>query len=181
MTRLTDLDAVCRLYAERGHEHYGEGVTLLEHSLQSAHLAEADGAPSSLVAAALLHDIGHLLAPDDPVRRATADARHERSGELALTHLFGEAVRAPIRLHVRAKRYLCFRDPGYCGLLSEASRASLALQGGPLSAPEAAAFEREPLSREAVALRRFDDLAKQSEPCGRRFADFVTALRQSTD
>lgn len=181
MTRLTDLDAVCRLYAERGHEHYGEGVTLLEHSLQSAHLAEADGAPPSLVAAALLHDIGHLLAPDDPEKRAMVDARHERSGELALAHLFSEAVRAPIRLHVCAKRYLCFRDPGYLDLLSEASRASLRLQGGPFSTPEAAAFERESQWREAVALRRYDDLAKQSEPCGRVFENFVSALRQSAD
>jgi phosphonate degradation associated HDIG domain protein len=174
---LNDLEAVARLYAERGGAHYGEGVSLLEHALQSAVLAESSGAPAALIAAALLHDIGHLVGPDDPSGHPDLDAHHERLGDRALSQLFGEAVRAPIRLHVTAKRYLCFTEPAYVDSLSEASRLSLALQGGVLSADQAASFERLAHWREAVALRRFDDLAKRTEPCGRSLEDFLPLLR----
>jgi phosphonate degradation associated HDIG domain protein len=180
MPPLANVEALARVYAERGAEHYGEGVTQLEHALQSAVLAEAARAPASLIVAALLHDIGHLLIPDDAQRRSSLDAHHERMGEAALRPLFGETVRAPIRLHVAAKRYLCFAEPAYFNLLSQASIASLALQGGPMTVEEAAQFERQTHWRDAVELRKFDDLAKRDETCGRRFEDFMPLLRASS-
>jgi phosphonate degradation associated HDIG domain protein len=180
MKPLADFEGLARLYAMRGAEHYGEGVTQLEHALQSAVLAQSARAPASLIAAALLHDVGHLLIPDDVQRRSTIDAHHERMGDVALSQLYGEAVRAPIRLHVEAKRYLCFAEPAYFDRLSEASKASLALQGGPLTAAEAALFERHAHWRDAVTLRTFDDLAKRDETCGRSFEDFIPLLRHSS-
>jgi phosphonate degradation associated HDIG domain protein len=175
MRRLTSLREIARLYATRGGHSYGEGVTQLEHALQCATLAEAAGAPARQIAAALLHDIGHLLAGE--TEAVHADDRHEAKGALALAGLFGPAVRGPIALHVAAKRYLCAREPGYFEGLSPASRASLALQGGAFDPPAAAAFERRPFWREAVTLRRLDDRGKQAEACGRVFADFAPALR----
>jgi phosphonate degradation associated HDIG domain protein len=172
---LSSLADIERLYAARGEETYGEGVSQAEHAVQCAALAEAEGAAPSLVAAALLHDIGHLLAGEGA--EPAADDRHEALGARALAGLFGPEVRAPIALHVTAKRYLCLKDGAYLGALSPASRRSLAMQGGPLDAGEAATFEKAPSWREAVSLRRLDDRAKSPTPCGRAFSEFMPLLR----
>ena len=177
MVQLLSLETVERLYAARGGLSYGENVTQTEHALQCAALAEAEGAAPSRVVAALLHDIGHLLEPDDAAAEQGCDDQHEIVGAQALKGLFGEAVRGPIALHVRAKRYLCFRQAAYFEALSPASRRSLALQGGPFDAAQAAAFERLPYWENALVLRRLDDLGKSEEPSGRAFADFKPLMR----
>ncbi len=177
MIRLSSLADIALLYAKRGGRHYGEDVTQIEHAVQCAALAEAEDASASLIAAALLHDIGHLFEREDEVAALTHDGRHEVAGARLLAGLFDEAVCQPIALHVAAKRYLCFREPLYQYALSPASRQSLALQGGPFDAAEAAAFEQHAYWREAVLLRRFDDKGKQDELSARRFADFLPALQ----
>ncbi len=118
LASLEDLEA---LYAQRGGLRYGEDLTQLEHALQCAALAEKQSAPPSLVAAALLHDLGHLLVTEDDAARA--DDHHEATGARALAGLFGGEVREPIALHVMAKRYLCFTDRSYYAALSPASQA----------------------------------------------------------
>lgn len=175
MTRLPSLDALERLYAERGGALYGEGVSQIEHALQCAAMAEADGAAPSLIVASLLHDVGHLF--EDEAEALDVDGRHEIAGAQALKGLFDDRVRAPIALHVAAKRWLCLKEPCYFGALSPASRRSLELQGGVFDEAEAGRFERQPHWREAVALRRYDDLGKRPEPCGRAFADFLPLMR----
>lgn len=175
MHRLPSLEALERLYDERGDAAYGEGVSQIEHALQCAVLAGRDGAPPSLVVASLLHDVGHLF--EDEAAAQQADQRHEIVGAQSLRMLFGDDVRGPIALHVAAKRYLCFKDPAYLDGLSPASKASLALQGGPFNAQQAAAFERRTYWRQAVALRRYDDLGKQTEPAEATFRDFLPVLR----
>ena len=156
------IDRVEALFIGRGAEAYlGEPVTTAEHMLQCAAQAEAEGAPDFLVAAALLHDIGHFTSPlgeytpDDVV-----DRRHEEAGAAFLDGHFPPAVVACVRLHVAAKRYLCATDGGYFDGLSDASKHSLSLQGGPMSAAERAAFESEPFHREAVRVRIWDDRGK---------------------
>ena len=121
-----------------------------------------------LVAAALLHDIGHL--------REETDARHGEAGAQWLSQWFGEAVTEPVRLHVAAKRYLCAIEPGYFGLLSAESVRTLALQGGPMTAGEAAAFEALPHARDAVAVRRWDDEAKDPAVAPPEFSHFAALL-----
>ena len=177
MIRLSSLAEIEQVYAERGGQHYGEDVTQLEHAVQCAALAEAEDAAPSLIAAALLHDIGHLFERETDVAAFTHDGRHEVAGARLLASLFGEAVCQPIALHVAAKRYLCFREPAYHDALSAASRQSLVLQGGAFDAEEAVAFERHAYWRDAVALRRFDDKGKQDELSARGFAQFLPALR----
>ncbi len=150
------------LFHEKGNGvYFGETVTETEHALQCAHLAEQSGAAPALIAAALLHDVGHLLhgLPEDIAVRGI-DGRHEAGGAVWLADHFGPAVVDPVRLHVAAKRYLCAVEPAYDAGLSEASRRSLRLQGGPMAPAEVRRFEQEPWFRAAVAVRCWDDAAK---------------------
>lgn len=156
------VDKIATVYRERGGSQYGgEAVTQLEHALQAALFAEQEGAAPALVAAALLHDVGHLLhnlpedAPDDGI-----DDQHEALAARWLARYFPPEVVEPVRLHVAAKRYLCATDPTYQGQLSEPSLHSLKLQGGPMSTAETAEFEAGPHFEGAVRLRRWDEAAK---------------------
>jgi len=176
MRRLSSLAEIEQLYAERGGLTYGEGVSQVEHAVQCAAWAEAEGAAPSLVVAALLHDIGHLFFDEDAADQGVDD-RHEIVGAQALKDLFDEVVRAPIALHVMAKRYLCFAEPGYFEALSPASRATLVLQGGPFDEDAATNFTHLPYWREAVALRRLDEAGKDETAATRAFADFVPVMR----
>ncbi len=156
------IEQIITLYRQRGDALYGgEAVSQTEHALQTAHLAEQDGSASTLIAAALLHDIGHLVH-DLPENAADLglDDEHEALGARWLASHFGPAVTEPGKLHVAAKRYLCTVDTTYLARLSPASVQSLALQGGPLSDREARAFEALPFAIDAVKLRRWDDEAK---------------------
>lgn len=149
------------LFAEKGHRHYGEDVTELEHALQSATFAERAGEPDVLVVAALLHDYGHLMHDlGEAIAEAGIDAHHEELGAKQLAKWFPPEVVEPVRLHVTSKRYLCFKDPAYLAGLSAASVTSLGVQGGPMSAEEANEFERHPHFEHAVRMRHYDDLGK---------------------
>ena len=166
-------EEVCAIYDRRGASAYfGEAVSVAEHSLQAAYFAQAANAPDTLVIAALLHDVGHLVggAPDD-LAEWTEDAHHELIGGGWLAKRFGPEVAEPVRLHVPAKRYLCATDPGYFEKLSAASVVTLKLQGGPMTAPEIAAFEAKPYWREAIRVRQWDDEGKVA---GLHTPDFST-------
>ena len=162
MPATTTFEILFALLAEHGNEQYGgEGVTQLQHALQTAQLAEQAGAPLTLIAAALFHDIGHLAhALGEDATARGIDDHHEARAVGLLKPVFGEAVWRPVALHVQAKRWLCASEPGYAAQLSEESQRSLALQGGPMTAVEAKSFASLPYSAEAIALRRWDDLAK---------------------
>ena len=181
MTPAEVLARVDRLFAERGGgEYHGEAVTQLEHALQSAHMAEADARPAEWIAAALLHDVGHLLHGhgEDYLEHGIND-RHEDLGARFLARAFGPDVTEPIRLHVPAKRYLCAARPGYFATLSPASVRSLELQGGPMSADEARAFEAHPHFAAAAAVREYDDRAKVVGLAAPPFAHFRKYLEAS--
>jgi phosphonate degradation associated HDIG domain protein len=158
MTPLS-LDDILEAFDRLGDRLYGEDVSQREHALQAAQQAAEDGASESLIAAALLHDYGHLLEPES-AGQPEADARHEAVGAALLKGLFGPEVTGPIALHVGAKRYLCAVEPGYLAGLSEASRRSLVLQGGAFSKAQAARFAARPHAAAAIRLRLYDDLAK---------------------
>lgn len=159
---MTLVEEIIALFARRGQEAYlGEPVSQLEHALQAAWCAEQEGASAELITAALLHDIGHLLderAEDPSVIQQ--DLGHEATGARWLAGSFSDAVLRPIELHVPAKRYLCATEPNYFAALSDASKTSLRLQGGPMSAEEADLFRRDPHAEAALRLRRWDERAK---------------------
>lgn len=159
------IDRLDDLFRRHGAEAYaGEAITVADHMLQCAALARLERASEQMIAAALLHDVGHLTesngeySPDDVIDRA-----HEQAGAAFLQGHFPAEVVEPIRLHVAAKRYLCATDPAYAARLSSASRHSLLLQGGPMDDAEIAAFERERFHRDAVRLRIWDDAGKVTD------------------
>jgi phosphonate degradation associated HDIG domain protein len=169
---------ICILFARKGGRAYdGEPVTQLEHALQSAARAEDAGAPPALVAAALLHDLGHLLNDqgETPTLRGVDDL-HQYAALPFLRDLYDDAVLAPIKLHVDAKRYLCATRAGYSEALSIDSKRSLALQGGVFTPAEAAAFIAQPFAANAVAVRLWDDLAKVPAAATPPLAHYVPIL-----
>jgi phosphonate degradation associated HDIG domain protein len=156
------IEEIIGIFARRGSgEYFGERVSMIEHALQAAHFARIAKAPPPLIAAALLHDIGHLVV-DVPSDLAdwTEDAHHEEVGHRWLATRFGAEVSEPVRLHVPAKRYLLATDRGYFAKLSPASVVTLRLQGGPMRPDEVTRFEAEPFYREAVRVRLWDDQGK---------------------
>ena len=159
-----DCEDILDLYQQYAAQQYGgEAVSQMEHALQCAHLAEQAGESDAVVLAALLHDIGHLLAAQQHAQGNVPSDKDDLHQFVALPFLratLPEAVLAPIALHVDAKRYLVTTEPSYGPTLSPASQRSLALQGGPFSEAQAQAFYALPHAQEAVRLRRYDDLAK---------------------
>jgi phosphonate degradation associated HDIG domain protein len=170
------IERLLDLYESKGTAQYGrEAVSQTEHALQSAALAEAEGSAPALVAAALLHDVGHLLAKREPGK--DEDDRHEDIGWGFLKSQFGAAVAEPVRLHVPAKRYLCAVEPDYFAILSPASVHSLELQGGGFTADESEQFRRVPFADDAVRLRRWDDQAKVPGNRTKSLRDYAALLR----
>ncbi|HEY0518142.1 MAG TPA: HD domain-containing protein [Ilumatobacteraceae bacterium] len=177
------LDMIERtFYSAEGMAYLGEDVTMVEHQLQAGALAI--GSDDSIVAAALLHDIGHVIGREEGEDDATGalmnerDAHHDVTGARWLSRWFGPDVTEPVRLHVAAKRYLVATETGYAERLSEASIHTLRLQGGPMSVAEVAAFESLPSARQAVALRRFDEAAKDASIVAPQFSAHRDLLRR---
>ena len=170
------------LLSSRGSARYDEDVTQLEHALQAAALAREERAAPALIAAALLHDVGHLLLAEngEPVAGGM-DPGHERVGARFLARWLPTPVTGPVALHVAAKRFLVATDPGYADLLSEASRRSLRRQGGPLDAAGVAVFRASPWAHAAVWLRKLDDGAKVVECAVPPLDDFKDLIRGLVD
>jgi phosphonate degradation associated HDIG domain protein len=155
------IERIVEIFHRFGAETYGEHTTQLSHALQCAYLARKDGCSDALVAAALLHDIGQFI--DDAgnaAERLNIDAHHEIAGAKFLSACFPAEMSEPVKLHVAAKRYLCTVERGYLERLSDASRLSLGLQGGPMSETAARNFISLPFARDAIRLRRYDDAGK---------------------
>ena len=172
------IDQILDLYAARGAEHYGEDVSQSEHAEQCAHHAQMDGADDTLIAAALLHDIGHLLQKQgaDAADRGI-DTHHERIGAGFLARGFPKAVTEPVALHVEAKRFLAAVEAGYIERLSAASLQSLALQGGPMSQVECEAFAANPYRDAALKLRSYDEMGKVIGAAPAPVASYAALLR----
>lgn len=174
------VDQIAALFAREGAEAYlGEPVSIAEHMLQTAFEAELAAAPADLIAAALLHDVGHLVhgMAHDAAEHGI-DTVHEEAGARWLTRAFGPEVTEPIRLHVAAKRYLCAVDTAYLALLSPASVHSLMLQGGAFTAGEADAYRALPHAAEALRVRRWDDVGKVAGWTTPAFDHYVDLLER---
>jgi gamma-butyrobetaine dioxygenase len=189
-TIMSPVEVIAELFGSAGAGDYlGEPVTVAEHLCQAGALAEAAGAPPSLIAAALLHDVGQLRGADplaDEVEvsgrdlMAGRDNDHGERGAAWLARWFQPAVTEPVRLHVAAKRYLCAVEPGYFALLSPASVYTLSVQGGPMTEAEARDFAASRYARDAVAVRRWDDAAKDPAAVTPGFAHFRPLLQLLT-
>lgn len=135
----------------------GDPIDILDHSLQCAHvLAGRRPADAELQVAGLVHDLGHVVNPDDP----SAPVTHGEIGAAFVAPLLGARVARLVALHVPAKRYLVATESSYGNRLSDGSTYSLGLQGGAMSEVEAATFEADPHGPDAAVLRQADEAAK---------------------
>ncbi len=180
---ISPIERVAELFAGEGMRNYlGEEVSIAVHMLQAGALAERAGAVDALVAAALLHDVGHFEAighrQSVVEQLEPIDFRHQDSGADWLAQWFPAEVTEPVRLHVLAKRYLCAVEPDYLAHLSPASVHTLSLQGGPLTDAEARSFESMGHAQAAVSVRRWDDQAKDPGIATPTFAHFRQLLSQ---
>lgn len=172
------VDEILVLYETRGARMYGsEPVSQSEHALQCAMLAAKGGASAELIAAAFLHDVGHLIAELPHTLERESDDVHQYLPIPFLRGTFSDAVLEPIRLHVDAKRYLCRVDAGYWDALSPASKHSLELQGGTFDALFADRFLARPFAWDAIRLRRWDDTAKDAGRAIPSLREFEPLLR----
>jgi len=158
------IDRIITIFHTNGAEEYlGESVSIGEHMLQSAYFASQAGGDDYAVIGALIHDVGHFtselgaFAMDD-----VADRLHEDAGAILIEGVLPETVVDCVRHHVAAKRYLCAVDQAYYDSLSEASKHSLTLQGGPMRGDECKSFESIPGFDRIVLVRRCDDQGKVS-------------------
>ena len=155
------VDKIVSNFKNNNSLYIGESITIAEHMIQSAMMAEKSKSNNNLVCACLLHDYGHFILdnPDELVRKKQ-DGKHEEIGYEYLKKFFKKEIVEPIKHHVIAKRYLA-REKKYFDRLSEASVVSLELQGGVLDTKEAKLFENQEFFKEAIMLRKFDETAKK--------------------
>lgn len=146
-------------------DYIGEMVSQLEHALQAAQGARDASADDETIVAALLHDIGHICVDKsrDRMEQYGVVGHEEIGARFMLKHGFSSKVAELIRGHVQAKRYLTHKDPEYYAHLSHASKQTLRMQGGPMTAQEAAAFEQDPLFKEKLQMRYWDEQAKRTD------------------
>ena len=179
----TIVEFIADIFARRGADSYlGEEVTMSEHMLQGAQLAEQAGADDALVAAALLHDIGHYTNefPEDALDRGINNY-HDSAGAAVLKAFFPATVVDCVRHHVAAKRYLCATDPAYHDRLSAASIHTLNLQGGPMNADEVAAFKTQADLDAIVQVRLWDDEGKVAGVSTPEFSYYAPLLQRLVD
>ena len=156
------VDQIISPYLNNKSLYIGEKITIAEHMIQTAMLAEKNNCSSNLICSSLLHDYGHFILenPDDLVNKER-DGKHEDVGYKFLREYFVKDVVEPIKYHVKAKRYLA-RDVEYYRMLSEASKVSLKLQGGIMNNNEAKEFENSEFFKDSIKLRKFDEMAKKT-------------------
>ncbi|MDA0240666.1 MAG: HD domain-containing protein [Proteobacteria bacterium] len=171
------------IFDRRGGEEYlGERVTMAQHMLQGATMAENSGQSEVIIVAALLHDIGHFTSEFGAFQMDdTEDRHHEEAGAKVLEAFFPTLITDCVRYHVAAKRYLCATKPEYYNRLSEASVHSLNLQGGPMTVDEAAEFERNPNLKEIVQVRYLDDAGKRDDMVTPEFCYFAPRVQRIVD
>jgi len=161
------VDEIFGLYEQYGNADYiGEPVSQLEHMSQAASLAMEEGGDEELILAAFFHDIGHLCEFLMPVEKMDGIGilDHESiGGQFLLQRGFSERIAKLVQSHVTAKRYLTFKHPDYYNKLSQASKETLAHQGGVMSLAEANEFELDPLHTEYIRMRDWDDRAKETQ------------------
>jgi phosphonate degradation associated HDIG domain protein len=172
------IDEILAAFAASGHLDYGEHISMQEHMLQAACLADRKGEDDAVVVATLLHDYGHLVCnmPNNTFE-AGIDNYHEEVGAKALENWFGDDIVGAVRLHVDAKRYLCAATPAYRDKLSQASITTLEVQGGPMNDAEMEAFREQPGHRLALKVRVYDDLGKEPQMERPELDHYVPKLR----
>ena len=170
--------------AQGSSAYLGEQVSQLEHSLQAAYLAHEAGADEETILGALFHDVGRFIPQSREMPMMIAPggtfigtASHEVVGESYLRELgFNEKICQLVGAHVMAKRYLTAVDKSYYDGLSKTSKQTLKFQvqvilshegfwsdnfqGGIFTNVQVKEAQQDPWLEQKLAVRRWDDLAK---------------------
>ncbi|MBO9731017.1 MAG: HDIG domain-containing protein [Chitinophaga sp.] len=157
------IERIFGLYEQYGNHEYGEAVTMLMHMMQAALIAEKTGFEDEMIIAAFLHDIGHFFEQADQMGEYGARAHDDLGSAYLLQCGFPERLAKLVGSHVAAKRYLTWSDSAYYDTLSDASKQTLAFQGGPMTEEEALAFRKDPLFSQYIQLRIWDDMGKETD------------------
>ena len=170
------IDKIISNFTNNKSLYIGEKVTMSEHMIQTAMLAEKAKCNDDLICSCLLHDYGHFILenPDELVKE-NLDGKHEEIGYEYLKKIFKKEITEPIKYHVLAKRYLA-KDKQYFDLLSEASKTSLRLQGGVLNDEECIKFEAQGYFKSTILLRKFDEAAKKTNVKMKSIHDYQKLL-----
>eukprot|EP00743_Colponemidia_sp_Colp-15_P011855 GILK01013335.1.p1 GENE.GILK01013335.1~~GILK01013335.1.p1 ORF type:complete len:203 (+),score=16.73 GILK01013335.1:41-610(+) len=177
------VEEVATVFRDFGQGAYvGDVVSLAEHSLQAAKLATDAGVEEEVILGALLHDIGHMVGLKDGAARMSdvlGVTNHEGVGaEWLRTRGISSKVCDLVGQHVQAKRYLTFSQSSYYEKLSDTSKATLACQGGPMSAEEAERFDLNPLKHSILLMRTWDEKAKIANKDVPPFENYRDMLRR---
>ena len=177
------VDFIGSIFEKRGDEEYlGEPVTMGQHMLQGATMAEQSKEPDEIIIGTLLHDIGHFTSEFGTFSMEdTEDRYHEDAGAAVLEQFFPKVITDCCRHHVAAKRYLCATDPEYFQKLSTASIHSLNLQGGPMSEAELKDFEKNPNLKKILKVRLYDDAGKIPDMITPSFWHFAPLVQKMVD
>jgi len=166
------IETLIDIYRRYGERPYTVSQNLLSHSVHCAQQARNQNLSEAQILASFYHDLGLLLNLD------AYSGEHENIGADYLARQgFNAAVCEPIRLHVAAKRYLCWKKPRYYSLLPECSKETLLSQGGVMDTAEALSFEARAFSDTAMQLRKIDD-TQNSSAYALSEADWVFALSE---
>ena len=156
------LDKIISNFKNNKSLYIGEKLTMSDHMIQSAMLAEKAKCNDNLVCSCLLHDYGHFIIEDPySLVNNNKDGEHEAIGYEYLKKFFNKEIVEPIKYHVLAKRYLA-RNKKYFNFLSEASKISLKLQGGILNNDESNEFKKKKYFKNSILVRKFDEAAKKT-------------------
>ena len=171
------LDKIISNFKNNKSLYIGEKLTMSEHMIQSAMLAEQAKCNDNLICSCLLHDYGHFIIenPDSLVKNKK-DGEHENIGYEYLKKFFNTEIVEPIKYHVLAKRYLA-RNNKYLTFLSEASKMSLKLQGGVLNDKESKEFKKKKYFKNSVLVRKFDEAAKETSIKMKKIDDYSSLLK----
>ena len=177
------VDFIGSIFEKRGDEEYlGEPVTMGQHMLQGATMAEKSREPDEIIIGTLLHDIGHFTSEFGTFSMEdTEDRYHQDAGAAVLEQFFPKVITDCCRHHVAAKRYLCATDPEYFQKLSTASIHSLNLQGGPMSEAELKDFEKNPNLKKILKVRLYDDAGKIPDMITPSFWHFAPLVQKMVD
>ena len=171
------LDKIISNFKNNKSLYIGEKLTIPEHMIQSAMLAEKSKCNDNLICSCLLHDYGHFLIekPDNLVK-INKDGEHEIIGYEYLKKFFKKEIVEPIKHHVLAKRYLA-RNKKYFNFLSEASKISLKLQGGALNDRESNEFKKKKYFKNSILVRKFDEAAKKTSVKMKSIDSYTSLLK----
>jgi predicted HD phosphohydrolase len=177
------INNIFKLYNDYGSvEYMGQGITHLEHALQTAYFARAQGYDNVVVTAALLHGIGHLigLKYDFEIMGNFGIKNYEKIGADWLRQVeMSETTCLLIEKHTQARRFIVTTSPDYYDNLSETSKEILKLKGDLMAEKEIEEFRSNELKQALIVLSIWDEKSKMKNKSVPSLENYRKTIRLS--